>query len=329
MYKRYWKSAALLIGFLFVVFYFIAVWWSGEPDVPNVESVAKQQAQQDQVVMVPGYTSTTALVLLIEHLLDKPGGYLSNDVTPPGIFMDNMPNWEFGVLEIARDTALAMRRDFARSQSQSTEDSDLTAAHPALNISHTSWMFPAAEDEYDKARKSLLAYRSRLADPADFSAQFYTRADNLNEWLRFVEKRLGSVSQALSASVGRDRINIDMLSERYEDPSTAIAELQFNQTSWWKIDDVFYHARGTSWALLVMFKAVEVDFADVLEKKNATVGLQQIIRELEATQEALWSPMVLNGSGFGMLANHSLVMANYISRANAAVIDLRELLNQG
>ena len=41
------------------------------------------------------------------------------------------------------------------------------------------------------------------------------------------------------------------------------------------------------------------------------------------------SPMVLNGSQFGLFANHSLVMASYISRANAAVINLRELLDQG
>ena len=39
--------------------------------------------------------------------------------------------------------------------------------------------------------------------------------------------------------------------------------------------------------------------------------------------------MVLNGDGFGVLANHSLVMANYISRANAALIDLNELLSKG
>ena len=38
--------------------------------------------------------------------------------------------------------------------------------------------------------------------------------------------------------------------------------------------------------------------------------------------------MILNGSGFGVIANHSLVMANYISRANAAIIDLRRLLEQ-
>jgi hypothetical protein len=50
---------------------------------------------------------------------------------------------------------------------------------------------------------------------------------------------------------------------------------------------------------------------------------------LEATQHTLFSPIVLNGSGFGMLANHSLVMASYISRANAAIIDLRRLLTQG
>ena len=72
-----------------------------------------------------------------------------------------------------------------------------------------------------------------------------------------------------------------------------------------------------------------MDFADVLAKKNAQVSVAQIIRELEATQDMVWSPMILNGSGFGLLANHSLVMASYISRANAAIIDLRELLAQG
>jgi hypothetical protein len=81
--------------------------------------------------------------------------------------------------------------------------------------------------------------------------------------------------------------------------------------------------------MLHFLKAIEVDFNDVLEKKNAKVSVQQIIRELEASQESIWSPMVLNGDGFGMLANHSLVMANYISRANAALIDLNDLLSQG
>ena len=90
-----------------------------------------------------------------------------------------------------------------------------------------------------------------------------------------------------------------------------------------------YEARGASWALIQLMRAIEVDFKSVLEKKNALVSLRQIIRELESTQETLWSPMIMNGSGFGLVANHSLVMASYIARANAAIIDLRELLTQG
>ena len=101
------------------------------------------------------------------------------------------------------------------------------------------------------------------------------------------------------------------------------------KTPFTQIDDVFYEARGASYALIHLMKAIEIDFKDILEKKNAMVSLRQIVRELEATQEPVMSPMILNGSGFGLFANHSLVMANYISRANAAIIDLRRLLEQG
>ena len=88
-------------------------------------------------------------------------------------------------------------------------------------------------------------------------------------------------------------------------------------------------ARGAAWALSHLLRSVEVDFEEILKKKNALVSVRQIIRELDATQEEVWSPVILNGSGFGFFANHSLVMANYISRANAAVIDLRALLSKG
>ena len=92
---------------------------------------------------------------------------------------------------------------------------------------------------------------------------------------------------------------------------------------------MFFEARGYTWALVHTLKALEVDFADVLANKNAVVSVKQIIRELENTQSFIWSPVILNGTGFGMVANHSLIMASYISRANAAIIDLRNLLLQG
>ena len=101
------------------------------------------------------------------------------------------------------------------------------------------------------------------------------------------------------------------------------------RTSWFQVDNVFFEARGNAWALIHFFRAAEFDFAHVLEDKNARTSVRQIIRELEASLESLHSPIVMNGGGYGLFANHSLVMANYLARANAAVINLRELLDQG
>lgn len=71
--------------------------------------------------LVTGYVTTSTLITVADTLLTKSGGYLSNDVLPPSVIMDNMPAWEYGALEMVRDLALSMRKDFSRSQSQSTE----------------------------------------------------------------------------------------------------------------------------------------------------------------------------------------------------------------
>jgi len=240
-----------------------------------------------------------------------------------------MPSWEFGVLVQVRDLARALRNDMSRSQSQSMEDKDLMVAEPQFNINNESWLFPSAEGAYRKGIDALESYLSRLTDTKVTNAQFYVRADNLVNWLRTVEKRLGGLSQSLSASVGQSRVNTDMAGDAAATQSTPAPENLEVKTPWSKLDDNFFEARGAAWALLHFLKAVEIDFEPVLRKKNAVVSLRQIIRELESTQDPIWSPIILNGNGFGFVANHSLVMASYISRANAAIIDLRNLLVDG
>ncbi|MBT8765480.1 DUF2333 family protein [Metapseudomonas boanensis] len=327
-----WVSRALgsLLGLYLIGALVVGWYWSQEPDLIPVQQNAQAAAERAQRQMVSGYTTVETLKTVAQTLLDKSGGYLSNDLAPPGLWLDNMPSWEYGVLVQVRDLSRALRKDFARSQSQSTEDPDLAKAEPRFNFDNKSWALPAAEAEYQDGIRSLDRYLARLSDPSQPNAQFYTRADNLNNWLGDVATRLGSLSQRLSASVGRVRLNTDVTGGApvAEGQVPAVSE-EIVETPWLQIDNVFYEARGQAWALSHILRAIEVDFADVLAKKNATISVRQIIRELEAAQEPLWSPMVLNGSGYGILANHSLVMANYISRANAAVIDLRQLLEQG
>ena len=318
------RAVGSLVGLYLLGAVVVGWYWSLEPELFPVQENAQQAAAQAQVQPVSGFTTVETLKKVASTLLDKPGGYLSNDIAPPGLWLDNMPNWEYGVLVQVRDLARALRKDLARSQSQSTEDADLAKAEPKFNFDNKNWALPASEQEYREAIQALTRFEKRLTDPNQPQAQFYARADNLRNWLADVETRLGSLSQRLSASVGQMRLNTDL-----NNAATPVGSEEIVKTPWLQIDNVFYEARGQAWALSHFLRAIEVDFADVLAKKNATIGVRQIIRELEAAQAPLWSPMVLNGDGFGILANHSLVMANYISRANAAIIDLRQLLEQG
>ena len=208
-------------------------------------------------------------------------------------------------------------------------DTDLETAEPKFNVDSDAWMFPSAEGEYEDGAKALQKYLDRLKDVSQQNAQFYSRADNLNEWLNLVEKRLGSLSQRLSAAKPQKRSNTDLDGDAGAEQSTPTPSEVVTKTPWTKIDDNFYEARGTAWALIHFMRAAEIDFKDVLEKKNAMPSFRQIIRELEATQQPLRSPIIFNGSGLGMFANHSLVMSSYISRANAAMADLRTLLADG
>ena len=327
-FSKYLRPLVIALGLYILTILVLMFVLDSEPASFDVTATARAKASGETKI-VTGVVSTSTLIFVMKTILDKRGGYLSNDVLPPGILMDNTPNWEFGAITQVRDIARAFRNDFSRSQTQSVEDVDLVTADPQFHFDTRSWMLPATESEYEVGTEALERYLLRLSDKDAQDAQFFARADNLRDWLAILEKRLGSLSQRLSASVGQNRVNVDLQGDSAAEQSTAMPKNMQVKTSFFEIDDVFYETRGSAWALIHFLKAIEIDFEQVLEKKNALVSLRQIIRELEATQDPVWSTMILNGTGFGFVANHSLVMASYISSANAAVIDLRNLLEQG
>ena len=306
-------------------------WWDYEP--PHFDVAINTRELTTELTGAPrsvtGSVTTAALITGAQTLLDKRGGYLSNDRLPPGVIMDNVPNWEFGVLTATRDLARALRNDFSRSQTQSVEDRDLQEADPLFSSPNDRWLLPSSESQYRKAIGYMRAYLGRLAAGGEPRAQFYARADNLADYLQVVSTRLGSLSQRLSAAAGQVRLDTTLAGDPHAQQTGAAPSAELVRTPWTKIDDNFYEARGYTWALREQLEAIRVDFAPILASKNAAVSLEQIIRELDESQRSLGSPVVLNGRPFGFFANHSLVMANYISRANAAIIDLRELLKRG
>jgi hypothetical protein len=271
--RRTWIAAVAALAV--AIFWALSFYWSREPEPLWV--VAETPSGERAVV---GYSTVHTLIDVLSWLLEKPGGYLTNDVLPPGVWLDNMPSFELGVLTQCRDLARVLRNYHSRSQTQSIEDVELALAEQALNTDNRSWLF-------------------------------------------------GSLSQRLSASVGQVRVNTDLGGAPTGAATRDVEGDVIVETPWLEIDEVFYEARGTAWAVLLFLRAAQFDFERTLEDKNAVVSLRQIIRELEEGLRPIRSPVILNGQGFGMFPNHSLVLASYLSRAHSAVADLRALLEQG
>jgi len=258
--------------------------WSSEPENFSVRDHTRTLAEEMQREPVTGFATTATMIRVAETLLDKPGGYLTNDIFPPGVWLDNMPHWEFGVLVQLRDLARAMRKDISRSQSQSAEDPDLVIAEPQFHFDNGSWAIPSTEAEYRRGIDALYSYLDRLSRTENSNAQFFARADNLANWLGDLETRIGSLSRTLGESVGKASVSDAVANINMDDPLSEEVEGEDVKTDWTKIDDVFYEARGSSWALLHIFRAIEVDFRSVLRDKNALSSVKQIIIELEGAQ---------------------------------------------
>ena len=138
-----WRKVALALLALFVVLQLGLAWyWSREPDAFWVSWESEGRPA------VTGYATTDTLIRVARTLLYKPGGYLSNDIAPPGVFLDNIPNWEFGALVQTRDLARVLRNDYSRSQTQSLEDPNLARAEPSFNFDNNSWILPTTESRY-------------------------------------------------------------------------------------------------------------------------------------------------------------------------------------
>jgi hypothetical protein len=327
---RRWQRLTLAgLGIVALAVVSLGIYWSLQPATFDVAAVAIDRVDDDQSRPVPGAVTVATIGHVARTLLEKPGGFIYNDVSIPGIYLDNMPSWEYGVIKEVRDSLRALRNDFSRSQTQSIENLDLRSADEFLNYNADSWILPSSESEFQEGIRALDNFFDALVSGEDQSARFFRRADNFAAYLAVVEKRLGSYAQRLSSSVGDSELTAALVVDSENQAPDGGAAAERVRTPWLERDNIFHEARGYSWALLHMFKAIAIEFDSVLRDKNAKVSVQQVIRDLEEATKRMWSPMVLNGRGYGFVANHSLVLASYISRANAAVIDLRILMQQG
>lgn len=308
-YGWIWKPLVGLAVAYLVVVLALGVWWSRPPAAVDVErAVAERRAAvgEPTATAARGAVTVATLMTLVDTLLDKPGGYLRNDMAPPGVWLDNMPAWEYGVLEQARGLASALPVMLDEEPAMLGEVRESLAHHSR------DWLYPGTEQQLAQAREGL---GEMLAGFTGEGAGFVADGEGLSRWLEQVAERLDAHSQRLSASVA-EREMVRLLD----------VEALPDKTPWHRVDDVFFEARGSGWALLHLLDGVRRDHADLIAAADATARWERLRAELARTQRRLWSPVVLNGSGFGLFANHSLVMAHYLTQARDLAATLASTL---
>ncbi len=298
----------------------VGYYWSEEPAPFNVIDQAILEAEEIERPVVEGTATTAVVIHLVEVLLEKPGGFLANDRLPPGILMDDLPQWEYGVMVMVRDMTRALHDRIGRKQGY-PEDDDITIADARFRIAHDSRFLPDTGSEYQAGAEHLRDYLRRLSNTRNPGAQFDASPENLVLWLKMVEVRLDGLLQQLGSCVREDAYGVATQAANQEAAPV--------YASWHQVDNIFFEARGSAWALSHLLQAVEIDFSRTLKKQEARPHIARILRELEPAIAPLKSPVILNGGNYSIWANHPQVLASYLFRARTEVVALREKVELG
>ncbi len=268
---------------------------------------------------VEGAVFTKTNQALVEQLYHN---WFPNDLFWPTAFLDNMPNFQIGVLEVVRYNVRVMRDNLTRMRTTDKLDVDVEKAFTALSNDPYKWWFPSAEDKWRLAYKKLSEFYENLLKG---EAYFYPRADNLVELLNQYVSLMGGVNTRLINAPG-DRRQVLMLDN---EPKGAgkVSKMVDVDIPWHDIDDNFYYAQGVAYALYESLKAVRTDFEGVLRDKNS---LQLADKILEDLNRCYFEPIIVfNGDLDSVFANHSLNLSGIFNDARQKMVSLTVSLQQG
>lgn len=238
---------------------------------------------------VIGVAFVDALIDPMQHELDSFWGWRPNDLWITKLGRDNRENYQRGVWEVTRRTAVILAERIARTGSNVSFNKYLNDAANRFTRNPDSFWFPSAESEYEGAIKNLNKYKDQLVRGEE---NFYTRPDNVIPLLVEFRTRLGDCDDKLVRKEG----NLE------------------SQVSTFEADDRFYYAQGVASAILPLLEAIQHDFGVTLETRS---GMEPLHRAIEALREASHlSPwIVLEGDYDGLLANQRANMSTFVSHA--------------
>ena len=311
--KRWWTGKLFVSLVLLALIIFVGV-------VMIINSVKPSRITlMDLDSNVKGAAFIKTNQALIDQMQEN---WLPNDLFWPTILLDNMPNFQIGKLEVVRYNTRVLRDNLSRMRTTDKLDPAAEQAFTSLSNDPYKWWFPSAESKWKEANQGLETFYKNLLSGKSY---FYPRADNLVELLQQYASLMGGANTRL-INAPHDIDSSLAVEEQIKDSSESPTMVDIN-IPWYHIDNNFYYAQGIAYALYESFKAIRIDFIEVLTDKNS---LQLVDKILEKLERCYFEPLIVfNGDPGSIFANHSLNLSGVFNDARQKINSLVVSLMQG
>lgn len=294
--------ALVLVAAIFLLAYPFAAWWTHTIDDDPSFSI-------DETQLKPGQSRTVAMMIALIHREVDDHGWVANNpwFTPTGLLLDNMPNYQSGMIEAIARFGFELQDQIGRTRGSSQIDADLQKAAGFLQTAPSIWYWgegnilpnATAEWQYDSAATALTAYNERLAKG---EAVFDRRADNLIAALDRIAQDLGSASAAIENHIEQR------------------AGFPFDN----KVDDVFYKVKGQLYGYFMLLRELRRDYDEVIVSRDVAKVWDLMMKSFEESVR-LEPWIVMNGAPDSLLAPcHVGTQGFYLLRVRT---QLREITN--
>jgi hypothetical protein len=298
--RRLWLWPVVL-AVLLLVYYLAGMAWLHEVDDDpdfGLESSAPEN----------GSRSVALAADLIDREINTNRWVANDPFFMPGAMLDNMPNYQQGIIAALSRFAIELTDQIARTRGSSQMDADLNNAAGLLRYPGDVWIFnpstslaptASSESQYRQAMTALRNYNVRLAQG---NAVFERRSDNLLATLDRIAGDLGSSSAAIDQHLAEH------------------SGFGFD----FEADDLFYANKGRLYAYYLLLRELGVDYAKVIQERDLTASWNQMLDSFQAAA-TLQPWFIVNGAPDSqLLPSHLAAQGFFLLRART---QLREITN--
>ncbi|MBT5072915.1 MAG: DUF2333 family protein [Kordiimonadaceae bacterium] len=257
-----------------------------------------------------GSNAVAVSIALIDREVIQ-NGWVSNDpVFKPGAFLDNMSNYQTGIISAIARFSYELVDQLGRTRGSSVVDPDLEQVSGLLQYAGDIWwwnpstsLMPVAtsEQQYTKAMEQLFVYNERLARG---NAVFEKRADNLLATLDRISLDIGSSSASIDSYI--------------KEGFGCVLDLG--------ADDLFFYVKGQSYAYRLILRGLRKDFAEIIATRDIANSWDDMEKSFDSI--VAMDPLIVSNcavDGF-MFQNHLAAEGFYLLRARTQLKEITNIL---